>query len=131
MQPYKATIRAAFYPIATMSRTRLARGRQAISEYTKAANDPLGTLELMVYYVECGTQLAGDVGDIAPWFYSTLTTMFDQVLQTLQPSDHETIDRFLPRLASIVNRAEDIGWGYYDNLSDALEEAFPVRSSPR
>lgn len=126
LQPYKAIIGASFYPIDTLSASRLAQGRKAINDYKKAANDPLGTLELMLHYVECGTQLAVDVGDIAKWYYASLTSMFDQVLKTLQHSDKDTIDHFLPRLKTIVNLAEGIGWGYYDNLSEALEETFPT-----
>ena len=50
--------------------------------------------------------------------------MFDQVLQTLQQSDQDTIDRFLPRLKTIEHEAEGIGWGYYDAIYDTLEDAF-------
>ena len=54
-----------------------------------------------MYYVECGTQFAVDVGDIAKWYYASLMSMFDKVLQTFQHSDQDTIDRFLPRLEAI------------------------------
>jgi hypothetical protein len=124
-QPYEALISASFYPISAMSKTRLTRGQKAINDYKKATNDLLGTLDLMVYYVECGTQLAVDIGDIAKWYYGSLMSMFDKVLETLRHSDQTTIDHFLPRLEAIVNRAEGIGWGYYDNLCEAMAETFP------
>jgi hypothetical protein len=130
LQPFKAIIGASFYPITTLSKSRLARGCKAINDYKKAANDSLSTLELMVHDVECGTQLAGDVGDIAKWYYASVTSMFAQGLQTLRHSDHHTINCFLPRLEAIVNQAEGSGWGYYDNLSEALDEAFPARRYP-
>ena len=79
----------------------------------------------MVYYVECGTRFTVDYGDIDAWFYESLESMFTQAVRTLQSSDEETIDQFLPRLESIVYKANGIGWGYYDTLSETLEEAFP------
>src|SRR6266567_9452232 len=51
--------------------------------------------------------------------------MFTQVVKTLQNSDENTVARFLSRLVTVVRQAEGIGWGYYDAISDTLEEAFP------
>jgi hypothetical protein len=106
-------------------KAELSRGRKAISDYKKATDDPIGTLDLMVYYVERGTRFTVDYGDIDAWFYESLESMFYQIVKTLQRSDEETIDHFLPRLESIVHRAYNIGWGYYDTISDMLKKAFP------
>lgn len=103
----------------------LARGRKAISEYKKATNDPVGTLDLMVYYVECGTQFTVDYGDIDAGFYASLESMFTQVVKRLQQSDQDTVDRLLPRLEGIVREAQGIGWGYYDTIAATLKAAFP------
>lgn len=79
----------------------------------------------MVFYIECGNQLTVDCGDIDEQFYSSLESMFDKVVQMLKTSNQDTIDMFIPRLKTIVNKANGIGWGYYDYISDVLEEAFP------
>jgi Family of unknown function (DUF6155) len=126
LEPYKKIIEASLYPDVMHGDTiELSRGRKAISDYKKATNDPIGTLDLMVYYVERGTRFTVDYGDIDAWFYESLESMFSQVVKTLQQSDEETIDHFLPRLESIVHRAYNIGWGYYDTISDMLKKAFP------
>ena len=126
LQPYKTIIQESLYPDGTYDEPiQLARARKAISDYKKATKNPLGTLELMVYYVECGTQCTVDFGDIDAWFYESLESMFAQVVQTLQQSGHDTIDQFLPRLEAIVRQARGIGWGYYDDLSATLKAAFP------
>jgi len=93
--------------------------------HKKATNDPVGTLDLMVYYVECGTQFTVDYGDIDEGFYASLEAMFTQVVKKLQHSDQDTIDRFLPRLRGLVRQARGIGWGYYDAIAETLEVAFP------
>jgi hypothetical protein len=79
----------------------------------------------MVYYVECGTRFTVDYGDIDAGFYESLESMFSQIVKTLQQSDEETIEHFVPRLEYIFHRACNIGWGYYDTISDMLEKAFP------
>ena len=126
LQPYKAIIQQSLYPDGTYDEPiQLARARKAISDYKKATKNARGTLELMVYYVECGTQCTVDFGDIDAWFYESLASMFRQVTQTLQKSDHDTIGHFLPRLEAIVHQARGIGWGYYDDLAATLQAAFP------
>jgi hypothetical protein len=126
LRPYKKTIQEALYPdVVHGEDLDLARGRKAINDYQKATNDPLGTLELMVHYVECGNQFTVEYGDIDEEFYVSVDTMFTQVVKTLQKSEQKVIDRFLPRLRTVVREAEGIGWGYYDAIAETLEEVFP------
>jgi hypothetical protein len=103
LAPYKKTIQTALYPdVVHGEDLDLARGRKAISDYKKATNDPLGTLDLMVYYVECGTRFTVEYGEIDEEFYESLDAMFTQAVKTLQHSEQQTIARFLPRLTAIV-----------------------------
>ena len=124
--PYKHTIQQSLSPDVIHGETlALSHGRKAISDYQKATKDPIDTLDLMTYYVECGTQFTVDYGDIDEAFYASLESMFTQVVTRLQHSDQDTIDRFLPRLTGVVRQARGIGWGYYDAIADTLEGAFP------
>ena len=125
IKPYKEIIEQSLYPD-PMSRKpiSLSNGKKAISRYRKAVGDPKGVLELMVYYVECGNQLTVDYGDIDEQFYNSLESMFVEVLKILASSDEQTIDMYLPRLTTLVDKAEGIGWGYYDNMSEYLAEQF-------
>lgn len=124
--PYKTTIRQSLSPdVIHGEDIELSRGRKAISDYQKATKDAMGTLDLMTYYVECGTQFTVDYGDIDEGFYESLESMFTQVVKRLQHSDQKTINRFLPRLRGVVRQAHGIGWGYYDAIAETLEAAFP------
>jgi hypothetical protein len=58
----------------------------------------------MVHYVECGTEFAVHYGDGAAAFFDTFDTMCTQVVKTLQQSEQETIDRFLPPLEALVSK---------------------------
>lgn len=124
--PYKKMIEESIYPDMYSNKpVRISLAKKAIRRYTKATNDVAGTLELMVYFVERGTKFTADCGDIDEAFYSSLESMFGRVLDTLKRSAPEVMARFLPRLTAVRDAADGIGWGYYDYLCDALEQAFP------
>src|SRR5262245_27245920 len=61
LAPSKHTIQHSLAPDVIHGKNlALARGRKAITDYQKATRDRVGTLDLMVYYVECGTQFTVD-----------------------------------------------------------------------
>ena len=123
---YKETIDESLYPDVYKNKPiRISAAKKALSQYTKSTNDEAGTLELMVYFVERGTQCTADLGDIDEAFYSAMESMFERVIKTLKRSAPEVRARFLPRLTAIRDAADGIGWGYYDYLCDAVEQAFP------
>jgi hypothetical protein len=63
LEPYKKAINEAIYPNIYQNKPiRISAARKAISQYTKATGDKEGTLELMVYFVECGTKCTVDFG---------------------------------------------------------------------
>ncbi len=126
IKPYKEIVEECLYPdVIKQHPLDILRGKRAISQYRKAVGDPKGILELMVCYVECGNDFTCEYGDIDEKFYGSLETMFEKALQALGESDKETVEEFLPRLQDIVEKAEGIGWGYYDTISELLAEYLP------
>ncbi|OGB83791.1 hypothetical protein A3F66_00595 [candidate division TM6 bacterium RIFCSPHIGHO2_12_FULL_32_22] len=107
----------------------LSTGRNAISAYKKSTGDNDGIIELMVFYVERGNQFTVDFGDINEQFYNSLISMFRKIVSILQKSSQFIVDLYLPRLRAIVKSAEGIGWGYYGEISECIEEAFPHTNS--
>jgi hypothetical protein len=111
---------------------RLREARRLIREYQKATNDTAGVLDLMLHYVETGTEFTNTFGDINEPFYNSL----ESVLQDFCEGIFKTNDReqfylqFDKRLAALKKAAYGIGWGYGDavveNLDD-LESRFEER----
>jgi phosphate uptake regulator len=124
LKPYKNIIKKALYPSFGNSHS-LSSGKSAISAYKKTSKDELGTLELMMFYVECGNKFTVDFGDIDEQFYYSLEKMFSKILDILKKSDQNVIDLYFPRLKAVVESADGIGWGYYDQISENLQDAFP------
>ena len=126
LAPYKKIISRALYPdVFDHETVSLATARKAISDFKKASGDITGLLELMVFYVEQGNDFTLEYGDMDEQFYSSLESMFDGVIKLLLKSDQKLVDLFLPRLQTIVKKANGMGWGYYDYIAGSLDEAFP------
>jgi hypothetical protein len=73
---------------------------------------------------ECGNNLTVEFGDIDERFYCSMESMFEKALQALVKSDKGTIEEYLPRLQTIVEKAQNIGWGYYDTIVELLYDYF-------
>jgi len=65
-KPYKKVIEEALFPdVIANDDVEIAVAKKAIANYAKAVGDSKGMLELMVYFVECGTASSGLVLE---WF---------------------------------------------------------------
>lgn len=96
----------------------------AIKAYTKASNDNEGTADLMVYYVECGNKFTLDYGDINETFYDALIEMYETAIIAVCKLPKKKQEPFRKRLKFIMESADGIGWGYYDDLCHFYHEAF-------
>lgn len=102
---------------------RLGDARKAVNEFKKASGRLEETLELMLYYVECGNDFTLAFGDIDEPFYSSLESMFNGIVQTLiKQKDADLMRVWLPKLEREYKRVSRLGWGYADYLSDCLDE---------
>ena len=119
LEPYKGIISESLYPDVYKNKPiRLSIGKKAISDYYKATKDKAGQLELMVHYLETGNQFTIKFGDIDEQFYSSLETMFEKILTLLRKESRDVRDKYFSRLKDVVSSARNIGWGYYDYISD-------------
>ena len=74
----------------------------------------------MVFYVENGVKVDNENGDMYEAFYSSMETMFDQIIKMLN-ENKELIPKFKGRLDSIIDRSCE-GWGHKDTLMDIYGE---------
>jgi len=126
LEPYKKIISDALYPDITKNKgVSLSAGRKAISDYKKAANDPAGTIELMVHYLDMGNQFTLDYGDMYEEFYDSLVSMLELILKLLIKTDASIQENYVPKLQHIIHSARGMGWGYYDQMSELFIDYFP------
>ena len=102
--------------------------KKVISDYQKQTQNPLGVVELMVCYVEYGTDFLCEFGDLYEGYYNSLESVFWRALRLMKKFEYEEISSFEQRLQIVVRKSEHIGWGYYDAIFEMLEASYP--SSP-
>ena len=126
LQSFKERIETALYPDPERRQTlEIGEARRAISEYSKAVGDEVGLLELMIHYVECGTEFTANVGDINAKFYDSMLTMYERFLKKLEKSSPAIKESFRERAYGVVSLAGYTGWGYQEGLLDLYDQAFP------
>jgi hypothetical protein len=113
----KKKIQDEFFPDRGMPKMRLSEAKKAITNFKKIAGDSNQVVDLMLFYVEMGTQFTRAYGDIDSQFYSSMLSMYDKVAEECEKN--EELYSFLEdRLYSCVSMSEGIGWGYHDVLCD-------------
>lgn len=123
LEPYRRLISESLYPDVYKNKPiRLSIGKKAISDYFRATNDKAGQLELMVHYLETGNRFTVEFGNVDEQFYSSLESMFERILAALRKQSTEVQEKYFSRLEDVVSSAKNIGWGYYDYISDILNE---------
>lgn len=123
LEPYRSIISESLYPDVYKNKPiTLSKGKKAISDYHKATKDKAGQLELMVHYLETGNDFTVEFGDIDEKFYSSLESMFEKILAALRMQSSDVQEKYFTRLEDVVSSARNIGWGYYDYISDIFGE---------
>jgi hypothetical protein len=99
----------------------LSEGSKAIREYQTATSDPAGSLELMMTFVETGTQFTSEFGDIDEPFYNSLSSVLhemDLILKSEQGLD--LYQGIRERVLELPKLADRIGWGYGNEIRDRV-----------
>ena len=130
LHPYREVIDRCLYPDVNRSWSfQVAEAKRAISHYTKAVpEDRKGAADLMTYFVECGTRFCLDYQylDDDPLFLALLR-MFDRAVRAVLELPETDRDDFRQRLREIVISSSEMTWGYYEELSDQYDNAFPAK----
>ena len=90
----------------------------AIAEYQRATRDASGTVDLMLTFVEAGTEQAADLGYGDEAYFSALESRLDAVAKAFDTLPTNVRANVRARLGRIQVRAQDVGWGF----SDAVDE---------
>ena len=75
-----------------------------------------GTIDLMLTYVENGTEFTHEFGDINESFYNSLESVLEEMAQLSPGEGSEHYPQFRERIQRLTTHADHIGWGYGDAL---------------
>ncbi|MCG3087289.1 DUF6155 family protein [Sporosarcina cyprini] len=111
----KSEIKNEFFPERGHGKLRLAVAKKAISDFKKLTGDEEQTVDLMLYYVELGTEFTATYGDIDLPFYNSMLSMYEKVVDFCE-GDSTAGKHLEERLYRVVRMSDGIGWGYHDGL---------------
>jgi hypothetical protein len=120
LEKYRRKIVEQFFPARGFGKIKLADARKAIRDYRKASGNLMGTIDLMLTYVENGTEFTRQFGDINASFYDSLASILSEMVQLLLREGPELYPRFRQRVQRLTTHASRIGWGYGDELREQV-----------
>jgi hypothetical protein len=123
IEEYRQLVSDAVFPDPFSKRpVRLRDASATITEYGRSTGDVAGSVDLMLTFVEAGTEQAADLGYGDGAYFSALVRQVDAVVNSLGALSAQERALAVSRLDGIRNRAKNIGWGYGDYLEDIVAE---------
>jgi hypothetical protein len=124
-QKYKKEIRKAVIPESEKdfrNTPHLSKAEKTISDYEGITASKAGLVEIYLYYVETVIDFINEFGDIDEDFYESMELKFEEALKLIVKEGLQDI--FEKDCQRIINEAEGIGYGSFDNLTSYFEQYF-------
>ena len=119
LEEYRRLVRAAVFPDPFSQRPiRLRDGTATIAEYKRATGDLAGTVDLMLEFVEAGTEQSADLGYGHDTYFGALERKVKEVVRSLDALADADRRAVTARLVKLGEYQGTIGWGYCDFLGD-------------
>jgi hypothetical protein len=129
IEKYRHLVEVAVFPDPLSQRPiRLRDASAAITEYRRSTGDVAGSVDLMLTFVEAGTEQAADLGYGDDPYFSALETKVAAIVKFMGELSSDERTSATARLVRVRNRAQDIGWGYGDYLSEIVARLQPPES---
>jgi len=129
IEEYRRLVADAIYPDPFSKRRVSVRdAAAAIVEYRRSTGDASGTVDLMLTFVEAGTEQAADLGYGDEAYFGALQIRLDAVAKEFETLPEEVRANVRARLGRIQVRAHDVGWGFGDAV-DELVRALDARAA--
>ncbi|WP_242220446.1 DUF6155 family protein [Bacillus cereus group sp. BfR-BA-01380] len=106
-----------FFPERSLPKLRLADLEKMILSFQKTTEDPIRTIDLMLYYVEMGVDFTRSYGDIGTKFYNKILSMFAKLVDLCE-EDETYYTPYAERLSDLLSNSMEIAWGFPEELSE-------------
>jgi hypothetical protein len=133
IEEYRHLVAAAIYPDPFSKRRVSVRdAAAAIVEYRRSTGDASGTVDLMLTFIEAGTEQAADLGYGDEAYFGALQIRLDAVAKEFDTLPTDIRAQVRARLGRIQVRAQDVGWGFGDAVDEVLHalDARAARARP-
>jgi len=121
LKPYKETIDRWLWPdVLRNQNASVVKAKQAISSYRKAAGEPAGLAELMVFYCERAVGFCNAVGYQDEGYINALVRMFEQALTVTNQLSATQRNALIARLERTRAVGHNLGYGVGDDMDSLL-----------
>ena|SRR5688572_18216318 len=121
IEKYRRLVADAVYPDPFSRRpVSLRDASTAITEYRRSTGDLSGTVDLMLTFLEAGTEQAADLGYGDEPYFAALERKIDAIAKAWTDLSAEARAEATQRLEWVQKRAKAIGWGYGDYVDDVV-----------
>lgn len=123
LEESKQKIENQFFPKRGFGKCNLTIVKKIISDYKSTTKDIFGYLDLMLTYVEQGTEFVNQYGDIQENAYSSMESTFSKFSDLIKKNENTSLfESFHNRINSLETNIQGIGYGYADEMSWMIEE---------
>jgi hypothetical protein len=127
LDEYRSLVSMAVFPDPFSKRpVRLREAAAAITDYRRSTGDLAGVVDLLLTFVEAGTEQAADLGYGEETYFATLERKASEAVSMLDALPREARAQAAARLIQLAEYQDKIGWGYGDFLAD-IAAALPGR----
>lgn len=122
LETYRSKIVEQFFPVHGFGKLKLGEARKAIRDYYKATGNLSGKVELLMTYVENGTEFTREYGDIDERFYNSVESALAELAKLLCSEARELYPQYSDRLARVEQMSDSISWGFCDYVKDVVAQ---------
>lgn len=131
LDEYRDLVAKAVFPDPFSQRPiRLRDAAAAITDYKRSTSDLVGVVDLLLTFVEAGTEQAADLGYGDETYFSTLERKLAEAATLLDALPDEARGEAAARFIRLGKYQERIGWGYGDYLADIASRVQRRKSKP-
>lgn len=119
LDDYRGLVETAVFPDPFSQRPiRLRDAVAAITDYKRSTGDLAGVVDLLLTFVEAGTEQAADLGYGDETYFATLERNATEAVSMLDALPDGARAESVARLVQLAEYQDKIGWGYGDFLAD-------------
>jgi hypothetical protein len=123
---YRQLVSDAVFPDPFSSRSvRVGEAQRLIRHYRQATGDVPGTVELLLTFVEAGTEQAADLGYEDERYFAALERALDTAVALAPDLPSDRRRELLRRVRRLAERASAVGWGYGDYVGEVAADLGP------
>jgi hypothetical protein len=122
LSKYKKIIKNEFFPTRGFGKLHLSSIRKAISDYKKLSSSVEGRVELLLYFVEQGSEFISEYGDIKENFYGSMESAYEEACKLIASNGLE--NEWKGHFEELAKATKDTGYSFGENISFMFSETF-------